>query len=309
MAETITVLRSLLFVPADNARRVAKAFTLDADAVILDLEDAVAEVGKEAARAELGAALSLPRRSRAYVRVNGLETRWCLEDVRAAVLAKADGIILPKAEKASDPVIARWLIRSIAAEAGWGDAVMDLIPLIETGAGVAAVAEIARAPARISRLAFGAGDFTLDMDLHWSRDETELLPARAAIVLASRAAGLEAPLDTPWVALDDRDGFVRSASRGRQLGFQGKLCIHPDQLGPVNGHYSPTPEQVARAEADVSAFRSAEAQGVASIRVEGRFVDYPIAARAQSILDHVTAIRRKESALFEAKRGPVVRQE
>jgi citrate lyase subunit beta/citryl-CoA lyase len=166
---------------------------------------------------------------------------------------------------------------------------------VETGKGLAAVHEIARAGTRVKRLSFGAGDFTLDMNLVWSREETELLAYRGAVVLASRAAGLEAPIDTVWVRLQDAEGFAASAAHVRALGFQGKLCIHPDQVAVANAAFSPSSGQVAWARRVVDAFKAAEDSGSASIQLDGQFIDYPIVYQAQRVLDADARIAAKRT--------------
>ena len=167
---------------------------------------------------------------------------------------------------------------------------IDLVPIIETAAGYCNVAEIARAARRARRLAFGAGDFTLDMGLTWSADETELLPYRSTLVAQSRAAGLEPPIDTVWVSLTDREGFARSVQRARDLGFQGKLCIHPDQVPVVNECFRPSEKELSHARRVLDAFARAERDGLAAIQVDGQFVDYPIVYRAQRLIERADAI-------------------
>jgi len=120
-----------------------------------------------------------------------------------------------------------------------------------------------------------------------SLDESELAEARARIVLSSRAAGLEGPIDSPWFHFKEADAFKRALERSRRGGFQGRLCVHPDQIGSVNRAYMPTGEEIARAERIVAAFREAEARGAAAIQVDGQMVDYPVAHRAQALLDSV----------------------
>lgn len=282
--------RSLLFAPGNHARRVEKCLTLGADAVILDLEDAVADAEKAATRAVVVQALGRPRRSQGYVRVNSLGTPWALGDFLAVVTTGVDGIVLPKVESASDLRTGEWLIDSLERERGLPSGRIDLIPIIETAAGFAHMGEIAAAARRTRRLAFGAGDFTLDIGLAWSADETELLPYRSQFVVQSRAAGLEPPLDTVWVSLDDKDGFRRSALRARSLGFQGKLCIHPDQVPVVNECFCPTESELAHARRVIVAFEQAQREGLAAIQVDGQFVDYPILYRAQRIVARAQAI-------------------
>lgn len=284
------VFRSFLFAPGNHARRVEKCLTLGADAVILDLEDAVANAEKAATRGMVVAALRRERRCRGYVRVNSLATEWCHGDFAAVVTVGVDGIIVPKIESAGDLQTAEWLLAALERERGLPEGGIDLIPIVETAAGFSNLASIARAARRTRRLSFGAGDFTLDVGINWSRDETELLPYRTAFVVESRAAGLEPPLDTVWVSLKDPEGFQRSVQRAKDLGFQGKLCIHPDQVPVVNDCFRPTEAELAHARKVLAAFAQAERDGLAAIQVDGQFVDYPIVYRAQRLVARADAI-------------------
>jgi citrate lyase subunit beta/citryl-CoA lyase len=286
-------LRSFLFAPGNHARRVEKALTLDADAVILDLEDAVATAEKPAAREAVVAAFARPRRGLLYVRVNAVDTEFCYGDLVAIARAGLDGIILPKVESAAGLATIDWLLAQLERERGLPARSIDLIPIIETARGLDQLGAILAAGTRVRRVAFGAGDFTLDVAMVWSRGESELAPARAAIVTASRAAGIEAPLDTVWVDLSDRDGLEASARTALGLGFQGKMCIHPDQIPIVNRVFTPADEEVAFAERVAAAFARAEAEGSAAIQLDGRFIDYPIVYRAQRVLARIAAIRAR----------------
>jgi citrate lyase subunit beta / citryl-CoA lyase len=290
------VFRSFLFAPGNHARRVEKALSLGADAVILDLEDAVANAEKAATRAVVVEALGGPRRCQGYVRVNSLGTQWSHADFVAVVAPGVDGIILPKVESAGDLQTGEWLLTALERERGLPEGGIDLIPIIETAAGFSNLASIARAARRTKRLSFGAGDFTLDMGLTWTQDEGELLPFRSAIVMESRAAGLEPPLDTVWAALKDTDGFARSVRRVKELGFQGKLCIHPDQVPVVNECFRPTESELSHARRVVDAFAQAERDGLAAIQVDGQFVDYPIVYRAQRLIARAKAIDESSAA-------------
>jgi citrate lyase subunit beta/citryl-CoA lyase len=281
----MTAVRSLLFAPANQARRVEKALTLAADAVILDLEDAVAIAEKAAARPLIIEALEKPRTGKLYVRVNALATEWCYGDIVVAVRAGLNGIVLPKVEHAHELRTVDWLIGNLERARDLPAGTVDLIPIIETAVGISNLPAICGACTRVRRLAFGAGDFTLDMGMTWSRDETELLPHRAACVLASRAGGLEPPVDTVWADLRDNEGFVASAKKAAALGFQGKMCIHPDQIAAANAAFTPDEAAVARARRIVAAFEKAEADGLASIQLDGQFIDYPIVQRARRVLE------------------------
>lgn len=280
----MTSLRSLLFAPGNHTRRVEKALSLDADAVILDLEDAVAIAEKPAARTAVVAALERPRGSQLHVRVNAIDTAFCYGDLVAVVQPGLDGIILPKVESVAAIATIDWLLAQLERERGLPGQKIDLIPIIETARGLRQIDAILGAGTRVRRVAFGAGDFTLDVNMAWSRSEAELAHARATIVTASRAAGIEAPLDTVWVDLSDPEGLEGSARTALACGFQGKMCIHPDQIAVLNRVFTPTDAEVAFAERVCAAFARAEVEGSAAIQLDGKFIDYPIVYRAQRVV-------------------------
>jgi citrate lyase subunit beta/citryl-CoA lyase len=193
--------------------------------------------------------------------------------------------MLPKLESVDQIKAVDWVISSLEEERGLPAGAIDVIPIIETAKGMANVRAITAAGTRVKRIAFGAGDFTLDMGIEWSRAETELLPYRCECVLASRAAGIEAPIDTVWVDLKDAEGFISSTRHIKSLGFQAKMCIHPDQVPVANAILSPSAADVEWSRKVVQAFEAAEKAGCASIQLEGRFIDYPIVYRAQRVLE------------------------
>lgn len=286
--------RTMLFAPGNHPRKVAKVFNAGADAVILDLEDAVAIAEKPGTRAVVLEALQKPRRCLGYARVNGMETEFCYGDICAVVQPGVDGIILPKAESADQLKTVDWLITQLERERGLVAGSIDLIPIIETGKGLKALGEMAGAGTRVKRLSFGAGDFTLDMSIRWSLDESELATTRAAFVMESRAAELEPPIDTVFIHLNEDAAFQASAENVRNIGFQGKLCIHPKQIAHAHAVFTPTAHEVAYAEKVVAAFDAAEAEGSASIQIEGYFVDYPIVEKARRTLALARAIAAGE---------------
>jgi citrate lyase subunit beta/citryl-CoA lyase len=285
--------RSWLFAPGNHPRRVEKALGLDADVVILDLEDAVAVAEKEATRPMVVEALQGPRGCLGYIRVNAYDTDFCYGDLRAVVQPGVDGIMLPKLETADQIKSVDWLVGQLERDAGLAVGGLDILPIVETGLGVANARAIADAGTRVRRLAFGAGDYAKDMAMNWTRAETEMAHARAEVVLASRAGGLDAPIDTVWIHIGDTDGCKTSAQVVADMGYQGKLCIHPEQIGPVNDVFTPSADQVAFAEKVVAAFDEAEARGLASIQVEGYFVDYPIVDQARRTLALIRNINAK----------------
>ena len=293
--------RTFLFAPGNHPRRVEKALGLDADAVILDLEDAVAVSDKAAARQPVAEALRRPRRARAYVRVNAPSTPFCYRDLVETLHEKVDGVFLPKVESAADLHAIDWLMAALERERGIPEGSIDLVPMVETAAGVARVDRILQARSlrpypgawRVKRLAFGAADFSLDAGLQPSLEEPELASARDRVVLSSRAAGVEAPLDSPWFHLRDMEGFRRALERSRRGGFQGRLCVHPDQVPVANAAFTPSAEEVGRAERIVAAFSATEAKGGAAVEVDGQMVDYPVVHRARALLEIMREIAAK----------------
>jgi citrate lyase subunit beta/citryl-CoA lyase len=283
--------RTYLFAPGNHARKVEKVFASGADAAILDLEDAVAVAEKESARALITAALQAPRPCRGFVRVNAFDTPFCQGDIVAVVGPWLDGIVLPKVESTDALKAVDGRLAEFERQHGMMPGAVDLIPIIETAKGLENVAAIAGAGGRARRLAFGAVDFAKDLGMRLTVEEWELTPARARIAVASRAAGLEAPIDSVYVHFRDAEGLRQSAQRALTLGFQGKMCIHPDQIGPVNDVFTPSDEETARAEQIVAAFEKAEATGSASIVVDGFFVDYPVVDQARRTLALVKSIR------------------
>ena len=295
------MIRSFLFTPANQPRRVEKALGLDADAVILDLEDSVAPSDKAGSRPAVVAALSRERHCLLYVRCNAPSTTWCHGDLVHTVRKGLDGVVVPKIESAADLHAIDWLLANLEREAGIAEGSLDLMPQIETAAGVQRVDRILQArslrpyaaPWRVKRLCFGAADYANDLGLAPTLDEPELADARARIVLASRAAGVEGPIDSPWFHFKESAAFARALERSRRGGFQGRCCVHPDQIAPVNQAYMPGADEVASAERIVAAFAEAEKRGAAAIQVDGQMIDYPIMHRAQKLLDSVARLKRK----------------
>ena len=295
----MTLNRSFLFAPGNVARRVEKALTLEADAIIVDLEDSVALAEKAATRKSVAEALRRPRRGRGYVRVNAPSSELCYRDLVETLHRQVDGVVVPKIESAADLHAVDWLMANLEREFGVEPGTLDLIPQIETAAGVQRIDRILQARSlrpykgawRVKRVAFGGADYAHQLGLTVGMDEAELADARARVVLSSRAAGLEGPLDSPWFHFREAEGFARALERSRRSGFQGRLCVHPDQLGPVNAAYLPSTAELERAERIVAAFRDAEARGEAAVQVDGEMIDYPVAYRAQALIDSVRKAR------------------
>ena len=263
--------RSYLFVPADRPERYAKALASGADAVIVDLEDAVAPAAKERARATLAAWLD-GGGAGIVVRINDAASPEFDADLAIAARPGVVAVVVAKAERAEG--LAR--VRAAAPAAA-------LLPLIETAAGIDRVREIAGAPG-VQRLVFGSIDLQLDLGIEGDGDE--LLVFRSALVLASRLAGLDAPVDGVSTAIDDAAALDADTRRARRLGFGAKLCIHPRQVAVVHAAFAPSAEELAWAGRVVAAAAGAAGGAVA---VDGRMVDRPVLLRAQALLARARA--------------------
>ena len=281
-------MKSLLFTPANGGRKVEKALASTADAVILDLEDAVAVSEKPAARAAAEQALRHRGAKPAYVRVNALSTPHCFDDLVAMVGGAPDGLVLPKVETRQDVLTADWVIGQLEQRHGLAAGRVGLAPIIETAAGVAAALEIARASPRLRWIMFGAVDLSLDMDFDLDDPSSEeggaMAQARFAIAAASRAAGLPGPIDTAFPDIHALDRLRASSNRARAMGYSGKACIHPGQLPVVNEVFTPTRRELERARRIVDAFDAAERAGSAAVSVDGAMIDYPVVLRARRLL-------------------------
>jgi citrate lyase subunit beta / citryl-CoA lyase len=275
----------MLFVPGTDMKKINKALASSADCLILDLEDAVALSEKESAQILIRDILKERKGRQAYVRINGIDTPFCYKDLKTVISSQPTGIMLPKAESAYHIRCIDWLITQLEAEAKLPAGQIELIPIIETGSGVIHAAEIAGASPRLKCIAFGAVDYTLDIGAKLSGEGHELFYARAHIVAASREGCCEQPIDTVYPNFRDAEGLRKESIFVRNLGFQGKMVIHPDQVGIVHEVFSATQEELAYAQKVVAAFHAAEKQGIASINLDGKMIDYPVMKRAKQLLE------------------------
>lgn len=287
-------LRSLLFCPASEPRRVAKLPTLGADAVALDLEDSVPESLKDSARFMAREGIgSIAQGSgsdavRSYVRVNDITTGRTHADIEAVVRPELTGIVLPKVES---PEMVReadeWLAEAERRE-GLEVGSRRMLLLLETGRGVHDAAAIMAASSRVETAIFGFVDFMLDVGIdvidHTPNAE-ELLYARSAIVIAARTARVSPPLDGPFIDIGAPEAFTAQCRQARRLGFRGKMLIHPSQVPLSHTGFAPSEEEAAAARRVIEAFEAAEREGKAAVVVDGRLVDYPVVYRAKRILE------------------------
>jgi citrate lyase subunit beta / citryl-CoA lyase len=271
--ESLRLARSFLFVPATRPERYAKALACGADAVIVDLEDAVGPPEKAAARQHLAIAwpgFSAAQRARIVVRVNAAGTAWHADDLALLRTIHPAGVMVPKAEAAES-------LEPVAAACGPGCALM---PMIESVAGLDAVDALGRG-AHVIRMVFGNLDFQADVGMAAGPDEIELAAVRIALVLSSRRNGLAAPVDGVTAATQDSAQLERDANRGRRGGFGGKLCIHPSQVAPVNAVFSPSAADIEWARRVLAAWANS---GGGVTTLDGRMVDAPVLRLAQRTL-------------------------
>lgn len=280
------LIRSALFVPGNRPDRIDKAMAAKADVVIIDLEDAVPAAEKSAARETAATKLESAGAGRVLIRVNGMDTPFFEEDLDAVLARGLSGLMVPKVEDERSIPQLHAMMRALETRRKLGP--VPVLALIESARAVAGIHRILEAPTtppRLQALAFGAADYTSDLGIAITGDGQELAYPRARLAVASRAAGLLPPLDTPFMMdLKDLQALEADALRAKQLGFGGKLCIHPNQVEIVNRTFSPRPEEVRQAEAVVGAFEEAQAKGVGAIQVEGKFIDKPVVERARQVL-------------------------
>jgi len=264
------IARSYLFVPGDRPDRYGKALAAGADAVIIDLEDAVAAEAKAGARASLLAWAHADRGAAGsvYVRINGAGTPDFVADLAAVRDAAIAGVVLSKVEEARQVASVRALIPAAR-----------VIALIESARGIDAVDAVCAAPG-VERLGFGALDYANDLGLEGD-PEPGLAYAESRMAVASRVAGIAAPIAGVTTALDDAERLQRDLARSRGLGFGAKLCIHPRQVAIVNAAFRPSAAEVDWARR----VEAAVASGAGAVQVDGRMVDRPVILRARDILD------------------------
>ncbi|MFY3550815.1 HpcH/HpaI aldolase/citrate lyase family protein [Achromobacter insolitus] len=267
---THPVVRTALFVPASRPERIPKALAAAADAVIVDLEDAVEHLAKASAREALCDFLGTNPGVRLWVRINDASTSWHDDDLKACRgKPGVAGVLLPKAESLAQ-------VRHVV-QAG-----LRVIPILETAQGILNAGEVAGTPG-VERLAFGSLDYALDMGLTPDTPgaATVLDQARVQVLLHSRAAGLPPALDGVFPGVQDQAGLAQAASRAQQMGFGGMLCIHPAQVPVIHAAFVPAAQELAWARRVIATHRDTSA---GTFMLDGKMVDAPVIARARLVL-------------------------
>jgi citrate lyase subunit beta/citryl-CoA lyase len=290
MPATARPRRSVLYMPGSNPRALEKARGLAADALIFDLEDAVAPDAKEGARGTIAAALAAGGygRRELVLRVNGLATPWGHGDLVAAAGMKLDGVLLPKVESADAVRQAESVLAGAGAPAG-----LALWCMMETPMGMLRAAEIADASPRLAGFVMGTSDLAKDLHAAHTRERLPMLTALGLCLLAARAHRL-AILDGVHLDLDDAEGFAHSCRQGRELGFDGKTLIHPKQLEEANRAFAPSAAEVAWARKIIAAHAEAVAAGKGLLLVDGRLVENLHVAEAHRVVALADAIAAME---------------
>ncbi len=279
-------LRSLLFVPGNRPKMLEKARTVPADAIILDLEDAVPPDAKSAARAMVREALQAGTYGpQVVVRINAFNTGLGQADLEAILGVAVQAILLPRAQMPDDVQRLASLMAVLEREQGLPTDSVELLLLVETALGVLNAYEMAKADRRVRALCFGGEDLSQDLGAIRTKEGLELAYPRAQVVLAARAAGVYA-IDGVYTDLSDQAGLLAEARFARRLGYSGKLLIHPGQIETVHRAFTSSEEEVAYACRIVEGFEVALARGEGVFALDDKMIDAPIVARAREVLAH-----------------------
>ena len=280
----------MLFVPGANAAMISNTFIYKPDSIMFDLEDSVALAEKDTARMLVAHALQHPlyRELETVVRVNPLASEFGLLDLNAVVRAGTDIVRLPKTDSAQDIIDMDVAITEIEKACGRAVGSTQLLAAIESAQGILAVNDIAKASPRLMGIALGAEDYVRNMKTERSPEGIELLFARSSILHAARANGLMA-FDTVYSDARNEEGFLREASLIKQLGFDGKSLINPNQIVLIHNLFAPTQKEVDHAERVIAAAEEAERNGSGVVSLNGKMVDSPIIERAKLVLQRAAA--------------------
>ncbi len=289
------VRRSILFMPGDSLRKITKAATqLTADAIVMDLEDGVALDRKEEARqivTEACLSLDFGHREK-LIRINPTNTSWWMDDITQTLDAKPDGYVIPKVESGPDLKKICDFLSEAEHTRGVEPHSIHLIAIIETARGVLLLPEIAGATKRLSALAFGSEDLAGDIGAIRTPEGWEVFYARSAVVTAAAAYRLDA-IDTIYPNFQDPEGLKKEALFARQMGYRGKMAIHPGQIKPINQVFFPSPEEIKYAQELLEIHEKHQAEGTGAFAYKGKMVDMPMIRSAQKIIEQVTSLQSR----------------
>ena len=292
----MTILRSLLFVPGNRPNMLQKALGFSPDVFVPDLEDSVPTDEKANARAVAASFLAKLSDTGSLVipRVNSLDTGLLEQDLAAIITPDIYGLSIGKVQTVQEIADICGLIGPLEQKAGLATGRLKLIPWIESAKAIVNAYEICSSSKRIIAVAFGAEDFTNDMGIERTDDDSEIAYARSAVCIAARAADVVA-LDTPYFGFRDTDGLQRDANTAKKQGFKGKFAIHPAQIDIINATLSPSTQEVEHAKRVLAAFEAAEHQGRGSTSLNGKVIDVPVVKRARAILEMANRVANEVS--------------
>jgi citrate lyase subunit beta/citryl-CoA lyase len=294
----MAVMRSVFYIPANNDKMISKAPVTPADIITLDLEDSVPPAEKPKAREMIRENLKIAGSggSLVYVRVNNWFTPWTDDDIEASVHEGLAGLCLPKCAGPDHIKRLEWKIEEMERRRGLPIGGIAIQVLAETAIGVINAYPSAVASKRVNSIIFGAVDYCKDMRVKLTLEGEEQLYARAHVAVAARAAGCIA-IDCPFVAYKDIEMFEKTTSFGHQLGYEGRMLIHPSQIEPSHRIYTPSPEDVEWAKEIVKVFEEEGiAKGLAAINHKGQMVDTPVYESAKAtlaVMEEITAFDKK----------------
>ena len=295
MSQPIKLRRSMLFVPGSNAAMISNTFIYKPDAIMFDLEDAVALKEKDSARILVAHALQHPlyQEIETVVRVNPLDSEFGLADLNAVVRAGVDVVRMPKTETAQDVIDMDHEITEIEKACGREVGSTKMLAAIESPLGITQANQIATASNRLIGIALGAEDYVRNLKTERSPEGIELLFARCSILQAARAAGIQA-FDTVYSNANNEEGFLAEAALIKQLGFDGKSLINPRQIELLHNLFAPTQKDVDQARRIIDAAEEAERNGLGVVSLNGKMIDAPIIDRAKLVLERVKSGIREE---------------
>ncbi len=299
----MTVMRSVFYVPGNSDKMIAKAPSFGPDIITLDLEDSVPPAEKAKAREMTREALKVAGAggSAVYVRVNNWETGMTNDDLEASVFEGLDGICLAKTTGPDHIQRLDYKLQELEQRRGLKPGSIAIQMLAETAKGVVNAYPSAIASKRVNSIIFGAVDFTKDMRVKLTSEGDEYLYARSHVAVAARAAGVIA-IDCPFVAFKDMEAFEKNTRQGRQLGFEGRMLIHPSQIEPAHKIYTPAAEDVEWAKVVVEVFeREGLATGAAAVNYEGKMIDTPVYDNARMVLRIMDEIATHDAVSRKAK--------
>jgi citrate lyase beta subunit len=282
--------RALLFMPGDDRRKIEKGASSGVDSIIMDIEDGVALNRKTIARATVNAALSEVEfgRTERLVRINPVSAPLWEDDLTGTIDGRPDGYVLPKVESGDDVRrVSGWLAEAESAR-GWMVGALRLLVILETARGFVNLGSIAGSDARLDGLIFGAEDLAGDIGATRTPEGWEVFYARSALVIHAKACGLQA-IDTPFVDLADLEGLTGQTRLALNMGYTGKLAIHPRQIEPIQQVFTPTGDEIRRARRLIQAHEIHQASGAGVFELDGKMVDMPMVRAAEAVLARARA--------------------